>query len=240
MTLTIFFPGTQQASLAEVGGKGYSLIRMVEVGLPVPPGAVLTTAFFAPWFDAIRASATWTMLADKTPDKWATLCNELKGLCPALPLTESQRQALEDLRQNLAALGDDVLFAVRSSSPEEDLVVASFAGGYETKLGVRGPELLQVLKHCFTSTFDERVFVYKWQHGFDVLSRLRRGRHRCKLGAGRVGRRRAYVARPLRRRQGEWQTRPEEARRQAALDLARSRRGHCGARRISLNGPDLE
>ncbi len=115
MTLSVSFPGTVQTTLAEVGGKGYSLIRMVEAGLPVPPGAVLTTEFFAPWFDEIHASATWTALADATPDKWATLCNELKGLCPALPLTATQRQALADLRKNLAALGDDVLFAVRSS-----------------------------------------------------------------------------------------------------------------------------
>ena len=45
------FPGTAQATIAEVGGKGYSLIRMAEAGLQVPPGAVLTTEFFAPWFD---------------------------------------------------------------------------------------------------------------------------------------------------------------------------------------------
>ncbi len=170
MNLTISFPGTEQTTLAEVGGKGYSLIRMVEAGLPVPPGAVLTTEFFAPWFDEIQASATWTALADATPDKWATLCNELKGLCPALPLTATQRQALEDLRKNLAALGDDVLFAVRSSSPEEDLASASFAGGYETRLGVRPADLEDAVRHCFASSLDERVLVYKKEHGFDVLS----------------------------------------------------------------------
>ena len=85
MSLTISFPGTKQTTLAEVGGKGYSLIRMVEAGVPVPPGAVLTTEFFSPWFDEIQASSKWTALADATPDKWATLCNELKGLCSALP-----------------------------------------------------------------------------------------------------------------------------------------------------------
>ena len=170
MTLTILFPGTEQTTLAEVGGKGYSLIRMVEEGLPVPPGAVLTTEFFAPWFDEIQASATWTALADATPDKWATLCNELKGFCPALPLTATQRQALEDLRKNLAALGDDVLFAVRSSSPEEDLVSASFAGCYETRLGVRPANLEDAVRHSFASSLDERVLVYKKEHGFDVLS----------------------------------------------------------------------
>ena len=44
MTLIVSFPGTEQTTLAEVGGKGYSLIRMVEAGLPVPPGAVPAVA----------------------------------------------------------------------------------------------------------------------------------------------------------------------------------------------------
>ena len=170
VTLIVPFPGTEQTTLAAVGGKGYSLIRMVEAGLPVPPGAVLTTEFFAPWFDEIQASATWTALASATPDERATLCDELKGLCPALPLTATQRQALADLRKNLAALGDDVLFAVRSSSPEEDLASASFADGYETRLGVRPADLDDALRHCFASSLDERVLVYKKEHGFDVLS----------------------------------------------------------------------
>ena len=170
ITLIVSFPGTAQTTLAEVGGKGYSLIRMVEAGLPVPPGAVLTAQFFAPWFDEIQASALWTTLTDAPPEKWASLCNELKGLCPALRLTENQRQALEDLRKNLAALGADVLFAVRSSSPDEDLASASFAGGYETRLGVRPADLNNALRHCFASSLDERVIVYKKEHGFDVLS----------------------------------------------------------------------
>ena len=162
--------GVAQATLAEVGGKGYSLIRMAEAGLHVPPGAVLTTEFFAPWFDAIRASTTWTALVDANPDAWSTLCDKLKRLCSDLALTANQRETLEELRKQLAALGEGALFAVRSSSPEEDLVSASFAGAYETKPGVRGHELEQALRQCFASTFDERVFVYKREHGFDVLS----------------------------------------------------------------------
>jgi phosphoenolpyruvate synthase/pyruvate phosphate dikinase len=60
MTLVVSFPGTEQTTRTEVGGKGHSLVRMFEAGLPVPPGAVLTTAFFAPWFNMIQASDTWT------------------------------------------------------------------------------------------------------------------------------------------------------------------------------------
>ena len=138
MSLIVSFPGIKQTTLAEVGGKGYSLIRMVEAGLPVPPGAVLTTEFFAPWFDEIQSSATWTALADAMPDKWATLCNELKALCPALPLVATQRQAMEDLRENVAALGDGALFAVRTALNK----VHSMASGYEPFLN---SEVLPVL-----------------------------------------------------------------------------------------------
>lgn len=170
VTLTIFFPGPTLTTITEVGGKGYSLIRMVEAGLPVPPGAVLTTSFFEPWFDEIKASATWPALADATPDKWSALCNELRELCPDIPLIATQRRALEGVRKNFAALGDNVRFAVRSSSPEEDLASASFAGGYETRLGVHPTDMEDAVRDCFASSLAERVLVYKKKHGFDVLS----------------------------------------------------------------------
>ncbi len=170
MTLIVPFPGPEQTTLAEVGGKGYSLIRMAEAGLPVPPGVVLTTAFFAPWFADIQASAAWKKLAEATPDRWASLCAELKDRCQTLALTAPQQQALDALRKHLAAPGGDVLLAVRSSSPEEDLAAASFAGGYETRLGVRPADLDDAVRRCFASSLDERVLVYKQQHGFDVRS----------------------------------------------------------------------
>ncbi len=162
--------GIGQTTVAEVGGKGYSLIRMAEAGLCVPPGVVLTTGFFDPWVDAIQASSTWRAFRDADPDAWPTLCEELRRLCLELVLSAKQLETLEALRNQLPAPEEGTLLAVRSSSPQEDLVSASFAGGYETKLGVRPRELAQALLHCFASTFHERVFVYKREHGFDVLS----------------------------------------------------------------------
>ena len=44
--MLIAFPGTDQASISEVGGKGYSLIKLAAADFPVPPGIILTTAFF--------------------------------------------------------------------------------------------------------------------------------------------------------------------------------------------------
>lgn len=170
MPLIVPFPGPEQTTIAEAGGKGCSLIRMAEAGLPVPPGVVLTASFFAPWVEEIKESAAWTALVGAAPELWAPICDELKGLCHALTLAEQQREALESLRKTVVAWGHDVLLAVRSSSPEEDLASASFAGGYETRLGVRPANLEVAVRHCFASCLDHRVLVYKRQRGFDVLS----------------------------------------------------------------------
>jgi phosphohistidine swiveling domain-containing protein len=170
VTFVHAFPGVAEASAANVGGKAHSLIRMSRAKMPVPPGVVLTTAFFEPWFDAIRASSAWSAFLQSEREAWDTLCAKMKELCGDFDLTEAQHDALAIARDDLAKLGDEALFAVRSSSPEEDLESASFAGGYETLLGVRVAGLEDAIRRCFASSLDERVFVYKEQRGFDVYT----------------------------------------------------------------------
>ena len=167
-------PGTAQSTLAEVGGKALSLIRMSQAGMPVPPGVVLSTSFFTPWFDEIQASNAWLALKTGERDRWPALCTAVKDLVPDLPLTEDQRVTLDAARDHLRSLGGslgaDLLLAVRSSSPEEDLASASFAGGYETVLGVRPEGLEAAVRRCLASSLDERVLVYKTELGFDAFS----------------------------------------------------------------------
>ncbi len=168
--LIVPFPGAGRADIAQVGGKAASLIRMLDAGLPVPPGAVLTTEFFQPWFERIQASDAWNELVGAEPSQWADICPRLKELSPGLPFSPSQQQALDDLKRRLAEPAKEVRFAVRSSSPEEDLETASFAGGYETRLGVSPDGLADAIRRCFASSLDERVFVYKRENGLDPLS----------------------------------------------------------------------
>lgn len=168
--LKVRFPGAVRTARTEVGGKAASLIRMAEAGLPVPSGAVLTTTFFAPWFDAIKASTSWTRLTEATSEEWAPRCSALQEHVQSLPLTATQHDALDALLRDLAVTNDEARFAVRSSSPEEDLASASFAGGYETRLGVRPEDLESAVRHCFASSLDVRVLTYKKEHGLDIWS----------------------------------------------------------------------
>ncbi len=187
-TLLLTFPSNHDAPRLPtgdrtlVGGKARSLIRLSQAGLPVPPGAVLTTYFFAPWFEIIRASEPWqrgvaalapaSALQDgaapqPAPESWPS--DALAHSCASLTWTARQVEALDSLRAQLAARNGHHTYAVRSSSPDEDLATASFAGLYETCLGVTITDLEQAIRACFASSLDERVVAYKVAHGFDPL-----------------------------------------------------------------------
>jgi len=153
--------------LAQVGGKGLSLIVMTHCEMPVPPGFVLSLVFFTPWLDAIQQTPQWAHVvqtADNASDTLKASCDAIKALCVDLTLDAERDAALTHAVEDLGG----ALFAVRSSSPEEDLEGASFAGGYETVLGVKRDGILNAVRRAFASCFDERVVVYKREHGFDV------------------------------------------------------------------------
>lgn len=167
MSLLVSFPGEAEARIDRVGGKASSLIRMAAAGVRVPAGVVLTTDFFAAWLDAIRGSRTWTALRSADPSRWPRHCERLKSLVAELRWTEEQRRGLDALHEGLPDGVELSSYAVRSSSPDEDLGEASFAGGYVTRLGVQPAGLEAAIRECFASALDARVLVYKRNQGLD-------------------------------------------------------------------------
>lgn len=153
------FSATQNPALAEVGGKAQSLIRSTQAGLPVPGGLALSVAFFAEWTTQVKATSEWTAVLD---DPTKTNCDAVKQLASVLSFTDAMRR---DFDNHLAQLGADWIFAVRSSSPEEDLAGTSFAGMYETFLGATGAQLEKTIGKAYSSMFDFRVVEYKAKHG---------------------------------------------------------------------------
>ena len=106
------FPG-ELAPTARVGGKGASLMRMAEAGLPVPPGVVLAVEFFAPWFQQLRASAAWAELVARGPEAW----------------TQTFRAGVRD--EELVTEDPDSLFSNFAS----DTLVTSYATQADVSLG---------------------------------------------------------------------------------------------------------
>ena len=163
--------GGSTPALAVVGGKGRALVELAANGFNVPQGTILTTAFFASWLVAVQQSDPWRSLARayaaalNDPDPGgdlAQLAVAVKEWAASLGFDAAQRDALAAVRNQFA----DGPLAVRSSSPEEDLAGASFAGLYETVLDVGVGGLDEAVRTCFLSCLDGRVFAYKLNMGF--------------------------------------------------------------------------
>ncbi len=152
-----------------VGGKGYSLIKMANGGFPVPAGMVLGVNFFDDWLSELNAIEGLRLLATDSDDVLKSKTVELQQAAAKLQLSANQKQNLDDRLKRLN-LPDNQLYSVRSSSPEEDMEGASFAGMYETYLGVTTDTLEDSIRDVFVSCIDYRVVAYKRQKGFDFTS----------------------------------------------------------------------
>jgi len=159
------FPGSDEAELSEVGGKGLSLMIGSKSALPVPPGFILSVAFFAPWFTKLRRTPAWKAFANANDKLLEKSCEHLKKSAAKLSFTKEQQY---ELSTSLKQFDQKMLFAVRSSSPEEDLEGSSFAGGYETILGVTMKNIESAVRKAFISCLDYRVAVYKRENGFSM------------------------------------------------------------------------
>jgi rifampicin phosphotransferase len=136
----------------EAGGKASTLGELLKAGFPVPEGYVLTTGAFDRFVQANGLGD------DPSPEE------VLSGKIP-----QDVKKAILDL----SARFGDALLAVRSSGVSEDLADASFAGQYETVLGVKGrDELEEAIMRCWASAFSARVESYRSSTGGEHVRRM--------------------------------------------------------------------
>ena len=161
--------------ISEVGGKGYSLIKLSSLNLTVPNGIVLTVQFFNDWINKIKNSNIYKefyelLQKDINSNECPLILNKLKEWClNNLTLDKDNKKDIEaNLKNIFPNEYDKLLYAVRSSSPEEDLSGASFAGNYETYLGIKYDSIEEYVLKSFISCLDYRVFKYKLEKGFNV------------------------------------------------------------------------
>lgn len=130
---------------AWAGRKAAVLGGLARTGFTVPEGVVLTVDAF----EAFRVANG--LAAGAAPEDVA-----------AAPLPDGIADAL---RTAIDRFGGAPL-AVRSSAVAEDLPDASFAGQYETVLGVSGPDaVIDAVRRCWASAFSPRVASYRASRG---------------------------------------------------------------------------
>ena len=153
------------------GGKGASLGSLTRAGFPVPDGVVVTSgcyrAMIAEWPDFESAVRALPVADVERPEELRSACQGLREALLARPFPDSVERALRD---GVAGVVDSGPVSVRSSATLEDLAGASFAGQHDSYLGVVGmEEVLEKIKACWASLWEDRAVRYRHEQGFGVL-----------------------------------------------------------------------
>ena len=148
------------------GGKGAELAALMGAQMPVPDGFVVTTDAFSSYLDATGLQRARSELRSASSERSAALAEELRngivgGDFP-VALEEEVSRKLVTFENRLSG---EVFWAVRSSAIAEDTESASFAGQYETRLGVSATEISKAIRHCWSSAFSERAIRYRSERG---------------------------------------------------------------------------
>ncbi|MBI3355804.1 MAG: hypothetical protein HY038_03355 [Nitrospirae bacterium] len=160
MTRPFILPLSQCTKLDLVGGKAVGLARLLAAGFPAPPGICVTTEAYDVHLKAAGFSQKdeWQKVCALSEGEREPLLNNCRVRIRQLDVSDLAVQwttALQAL--NLSPSGS---WAVRSSATNEDAGQTSFAGLYQTHLGVSPLHIDAAIKNLWASLWHNRVVQY--------------------------------------------------------------------------------
>ncbi|MBC1891352.1 phosphoenolpyruvate synthase [Listeria booriae] len=164
------FEKIDQTNKALVGGKGANLGECAKIsGVQVPTGFCLTTEAYqkAVSENEVLQALLHQLSAQKitNQDQISKIGQSIRALIEEI---EIPREIEAEITTNLAKIGSEQAYAIRSSATAEDLPTASFAGQHDTYLNIIGKtEILKHIKKCWASLFTDRAIIYRIQNNFE-------------------------------------------------------------------------
>ena len=153
MTTLLTMDAIGPADRARVGGKAWALAALHRRGVSVPPAVVVPVDALEQF---LRDNGLWERAASRADP----------GLQADILRGRLDPELAGALRTGAARLGSQLV--VRSSGVDEDGEADSFAGQYQTVLGVApGDETESAILQCWASAWSERAVAYRTQRGID-------------------------------------------------------------------------
>lgn len=180
-----------------VGGKGANIGEMIQAGLPVPPGFIVTAKGYfhflkenklAPkikqYLDrcdfndprsldrtskAIKKDILHAPVPKETANRIIDFYFKLGSI--ETTLAKGKKKVIQILKELKRSFVQPLsLVAVRSSATAEDLPQASFAGQQETFLNIKGEaNVVEAVRQCWASLFEPRAIFYREEQKFAHL-----------------------------------------------------------------------
>jgi len=159
---------------AELGCAGAKIARLGELrrcGVVVPDGFVVTTDAFVRFLaETGTGDRVDAVIMAAGADAIAAAARRARELIEQTAVPTAIAETIVDAYEELSFRQRDlnVPVAVRSSATGEDAADASFAGQFDTYLGVTGAErLIDAVRRCWASLFTERAVGYRKAKGLD-------------------------------------------------------------------------
>ena len=166
--LIIPLDGITDSDQSIVGAKAVGLWRLKHMGLPVPDAFCIAANAYRLYIGAVSLKAVIdsALLSLSRPESFdiAKTLSDVRRAIIESPMGDSLAAEIESHYNTLAASH----LAVRSSATAEDLPGHSFAGLYDTYLGISNLEDCRIaIKKCWASLWTERAYSYRQKNGFD-------------------------------------------------------------------------
>ena len=159
-------------SLALLGGKGKSLASLIQNGFPVPAGFHVTTASYRAFVESMGLEQVLSVSQPTLKEGLLDFIPMADAIGDAIRAADIPNEIADEILKAWQALEDGPL-AVRSSATAEDLPDLSFAGQQDTYLNINGEvALLEAVRNCWASLWNDRAISYRYQMGIDHASTL--------------------------------------------------------------------
>ena len=181
MSYVVWFKDITKDSIAVAGGKGANLGEMFRLGLPIPPGFVVTAQTYKEFVETTglknKIEQLLNSLDVENNEQLKRVADQIKRLIISMLIPEAMEQSIMenydlldiDKKSQASSLlqSKEVFVAVRSSATAEDLPEASFAGQQATFLNVKGREkVVAAVLACWASLFTARAIYYRVKNKF--------------------------------------------------------------------------
>ena len=174
--ITVDFAAPEALQVDLVGGKTLGLAKMTQNGMSVAPGFAVTTQAHKEFLlrSGINARIGAILISRRAQDSTSLaeaaelIAAEFAAASVPDDIAEEIARSYDELAARLSIPGLSV--AVRSSATAEDTAESSFAGEYETFLGVSGAgSVVEHVKRCWASAFTPHAISYAIDRGLSPL-----------------------------------------------------------------------
>jgi pyruvate,water dikinase len=175
------FEKVNQESVNVTGTKCANLGELMRIGMPVPPGFVVTAQAFDFFLKETGADKEMNKALKafkelpKSIEDYETLSRTLSQIITSNDIPKELKEIVSQAYKALSAecKMEKVPVAVRSSGCAEDLPTAAFAGQYDSYLNVIGDhDLFNRVRDCWASLFTSRAISYRMRNNLPIMEKL--------------------------------------------------------------------